>query len=273
MNGKRCLGAATVIFLLVMVSPNPSSPLGKIPLVRDASAQGGSPSNNQTGWGTYSVTVTSSNETFTWTGSYTLAACAAPAIPQSGPEAWDGCGYAVGTLEGTISGVACDSHLQYAWSVYVSVGYNNSSIGLEVGLTGPVGGFLALGCGPNNNFAPPSSIPTYCCNESGLVVSGGALSGVATYSKTGTDAAELPGFTVRWSGTVSIGPAQVLTSSTPEFNANALALAVILPLAVVALITRRAVHKPALEHARVARSRPESPSGVRRWDDRDVSHH
>jgi len=243
------LGAATVIFLLVIMSPDPSSPFGKIPLVSDASAQSVSPSN-QTGWGDFSVTITSSNETFTWTGSYTLAACTAPAVPQSGPEAWDGCGYAVGPFEGKISGVVCDSHLQYAWSVNLSVGYNGSSISLEIGVTGPVGGFLALGCGQPNNFFLPSLIPMYCCNESGLVVSGGVLSGVATYSKAGTDAAELPGFTVQWSGMVSFYPAQVTTSSAPEFNANALAFAVIVPLAVVAVITRRAVRKPMMEQAK-----------------------
>ncbi len=244
MNRERCVAAAALIFLLVVVSPNTPSPLGKIILVGDASAQSVSSSSNQTGWGTYSVTVTSNDTTWTWDGQYTLAACTAPATPQTGPEAWDGCGYSVGTIEGRVSGVGCDSHLQYAWSVYVAVGYNNSATSLEVSLMGPVGGQLAPGCGPHNNFAPPPLIPTYCCNESGLVVSGGALSGVATYSETGTDAAEMPGFTVHWSGMVSIGPAQVLTSTAPEFNANALALAVILPLAVVALITRRAGRKP-----------------------------
>jgi hypothetical protein len=235
--------SAAVIFLLVMVSPNPSSSLGKTTLVHDASAESGFQSNNQTGWGTFSVTATSNDTTLTWTGSYTLGACTASAIPQSGQEAWDGCGYAIGTLEGTTSGVACDSRLQYEWSVYVSVGYNNSSISLEVGLMGPVAGVLALGCGPNNNFVPPPFIPTYCCNETGLVASGGVLSGMANYSKTGTDA-ELPGFTVQWSGMVSVSPTQVATSSTPEFNATALAFAVIVPLAVVAVITRRTAHKP-----------------------------
>jgi hypothetical protein len=249
MDRKRCLGAATVIFLLVIVSPDPSSPFGKTPLVSDASAQSVSPNSNQTGWGDFSVAITSSNETFTWTGSYTLAACTAPSVPQSGPEVWEGCGYAVGPFEGTVSGVVCDSHLQYAWGVNVSVGYNGSSIGLEIGVTGPVGGFLALGCGQPENFVLPSSVPTYCCNESGLVVSGGVLSGVATYSKTGTDAAE-PGFTVQWSGMVSIYPAQVTTTSAPEFNTNALAFAVILPLAVVAVITRRAVRKPVSKQAK-----------------------
>lgn len=243
MNPKRCLGAATVIFLLVIVSPDPS-PFGKIPLVSDVSAQSVSPNNNQTGWGDFSVAIASSNETFSWTGSYTLAACTVPTVPQAGPNVWEGCGYAVGPFEGTASGVVCDSHLQYAWGVNVSVSYNGSSIGLEIGVKGPVGGFLALGCGQYENFALPSLIPTYCCNESGLMVSGGVLSGVATYSKTGTDAAELPGFTVQWSGMVSIYPAQITTTSAPEFNANALALAVILPLAVVAAITRRAVRKP-----------------------------
>jgi hypothetical protein len=121
---------------------------------------------------------------------------------------------------------------------------------LEIGVTGPVGGFLALGCGQPNNFVLPSLIPTYCCNESGLVISGGVLSGVATYSKTGTDAAELPGFTVQWSGMVSIYPAEVTTSSAPEFNANALAFAVVVPLAVVAVITRRAVRKSVAAHAK-----------------------
>jgi hypothetical protein len=246
----RCLVAATLILLLVMVSHDQSSPLGKVPLVRDALAQSVSQTNNQTGWGSYSITVTSSNETFTWDGEYTLAACTTPAIPQSGLEEWEGCGYAVGTIEGTISGLACDSHLQYAWRVYVAVGYNNTFISLEVGLTGPVEGFLEPGCGPHNNFAPPPLIPTYCCNESGLAVSRGVLRGVANYSKTGTAPAELPGFTVHWSGMVSISPAQVTsTSSTPEFNANALALAVILPLAALTWITRRGVRKPVLKHA------------------------
>lgn len=249
MNRRRCLGAATLIFLLVVVSPGMSSPFRKTPLVGNASAQGASPSNNQTGWGDFSVTITSSNETFTWTGSYTLTACTTPPIQQSGPETWAGCGYAVGPFEGRISGVACDTHLQYAWSVNVTVSYNGSSISLEIAVAGPVGGFVTLGCGTHNNFVLPSLIPTYCCNGSGLVVSNGALSGEATYSKTGTDAAELPGFTVRWSGLVSIGPAQVLTNTTPEFNANALAFAVIMPLAVAAVIMRRAAHKPALEHA------------------------
>jgi hypothetical protein len=246
MSRRRCLGAAAVFLLLVVLSPNPS-PLGKVPLVRDASAQSVSASNNQTGWGTYSIIATSNDTEWNWTGDYTLAACAAPAIPETGPEIWDGCGYAVGSIEGTTSGVACDSHLQYAWSVYVSVGYSNSSISLEVALVGPVGGFLAQGCGPNNNNTPPSSIPTYCCNESGLVVSDGVLSGVATYSKTGTDAADLPGFTVQWSGMVSVSPAQITTTSAPEFNTDALALAVIAPLAAVALITRRVGHKPISE--------------------------
>jgi hypothetical protein len=247
MNRKRSLWAAA-IFLLVMVSPIPSLPLGKIPLIGDASAQSSSPSNNQTGWGSFSVTIISNNETLTWTGEYTLAACTGPTVPQSGPAAWEGCGYAVASLDGTTSGVACDPDEQYSWSVYDSVGYNNSFTSLEVGLSGPIGGVIALGCGVGNNFAPQPLIPTYCCNETGLVVSDGVLSGMATYSKTGTDAAELPGFTVQWNGTVSISATQVTTSSTPEFNANALAFAVIIPLAVVALITRRAVHKPVLEH-------------------------
>jgi hypothetical protein len=115
---------------------------------------------------------------------------------------------------------------------------------------GPDGGEIALECGPGNNFVPPPVIPTYCCNESGLVVSGGVLSGVATYSKNGTDAAELPGVTVQWSGMVSIYPAQVTTTSAPEFNATALAFAVMLPLAVVALVTRRAVRKPVAEQVK-----------------------
>jgi len=250
MNRSRSLAAATVIFLLVIVSPNPSSPLGQIPPFRDASAQGGSPNNNQTGWGSFSVTITSVNETLIWVGEYTLAACTQPAIPQNGLVAWDGCGYAVASLDGTTSGVACDPDEQYSWSVYDSVGYNNSSISLEVGLSGPIGGVIALGCGAGNNFAPPPLIPTYCCNESGLVVSDGVLSGMATYSKTGTDSAELPGFTVQWNGRVSISASQVTTTSTPEFNANALMFAVIIPLAVVALITRRAAHKPVPEHAK-----------------------
>jgi hypothetical protein len=250
MNRKRCLGAATtaIIFLLVISLPDSSSPLGKIPMISDASAQSVSPSN-ETGWGTFSVTITSSNDVLTWAGSYTLAACTEPVIPQSGPQAWAGCGYAVASLDGTTSGLACDTDIQYLWSVYVSVGYNGS-IGLEVGFTGPDGGEIALGCGPGNNFIPPPLIPTYCCNESGLAASGGELNGVATYSKTGTDAVELPGFTVQWSGMVSIYPAQVTTSSAPEFNANALALVAIVPLAVVVLITRRTVRKPVLEHGK-----------------------
>ena len=77
-------------------------------------------------------------------------------LRRAGPEAWDGCGYSVGTIEGRVSGVGCDSHLQYAWSVYVAVGYNNSATSLEVGLMGPVGGQLAPGCGPHRQFAPAS---------------------------------------------------------------------------------------------------------------------
>lgn len=249
MNRKRCLGAAALVFLLVMVSPNAPSPLGRTPLVGDAFAQNVPPGTNQTGWGSYSVTATSNNSTWTWDGQYTLAACTAPATPQTGPLAWDGCGYSVGTIEGVVSGVGCDSHIQYAWSVYVAVAYNHSTPSLQVIVIGPVGGMLAPGCGPHNKFAPPPMIPTYCCNQSGLEVSGKALSGVATYSENGTDPTELPGFTVRWSGMVSIGPSQVLTTTAPEFNTAALALAVILPLAVVAVITRRAVRKPGLRHA------------------------
>lgn len=250
MNQERCLGAAALIFLLVVLSPNAPPPLGKVPPVSDASAQNVPPGSNQTGWGSYSVTATSNDSTWTWDGQYTLAACTSPATPQTGPEAWEGCGYSVGTIEGKVSGVGCDSHLQYAWIVYVAVGYDNPSISLEVNLTGPVGGQLAPGCGPHNDFAPPPVIPMYCCVQSGLVVSGGALSGVATYSMNGTDAAAMPGFTVHWSGMVSIGPSQVLTSTAPEFNANALVLAVILPLAAVALITRRADRKPAWTKAK-----------------------
>lgn len=237
------MGAAALVFLLVMVSPNAPAPLGKMSLVGDASAQNVPPGTNQTGWGSYSVTATSNNSTWTWDGQYTLAACTAPATPPTGPLAWEGCGYSVGTIEGVVSGVGCDSHLQYSWSVYVAVGYNHSAPSLEVNVTGPVGGVLAPGCGPHNHFAPPPVIPTYCCNQSGLQVSGTALSGVATYSENGTDAAEIPGFTVHWSGMVSIGPSQVLTNTAPEFNADARALAIMLPLAVVAVITRRAVRK------------------------------
>jgi hypothetical protein len=248
MNRGRCLGAAAVILLLVIVSPDQPSPLGKVPLVREASAQS-FPSGNETGWGNFSVTMTSGKETFIWVGSYTtLTACTGPGIPQAGPDAWDGCGYAVASLDGTTSEGSCDPDLQYLWSVDVSVTYNTSSIGLEVSLSGPVSGEIALGCGPGNNSVPPPLIPTYCCNESGLVASGGVLSGVATYSKTGTDA-ELPGYTVHWTGMVSITPGQVTTSTTPEFNANALALALTLPLAVVALIAGRAIRRPALDKA------------------------
>ncbi|HYW84801.1 MAG TPA: hypothetical protein VFB30_16175, partial [Spirochaetia bacterium] len=66
MNRERCVAAAALIFLLVVVSPNTPSPLGKITLVGDASAQSVSSSSNQTGWGTYSVTVTSNDTTWTW---------------------------------------------------------------------------------------------------------------------------------------------------------------------------------------------------------------
>lgn len=233
-----------------MVSPNAPSPVQKTSLVGDASAQSVPLDTNQTGWGTYSVTAISNDSKWTWDGAYTLSACADPATPQTGPLAWDGCGYSVGTIEGMVSGVGCDSHLQYSWRVYVAVGYNLSAPSLGVSLMGPVGGQLAPGCGPHNSFAPPPSIPIYCCNQSGLQVSGSALSGVATYSENGTDPAELPGFTVHWSGMVSIGPSQVLTSTAPEFNFDALLLAVILPLAVVATITRRGVREPGLRHAK-----------------------
>ena len=249
MNLERCLGAA-VVLLLLTASPNPSSPVGRMPLVGAAFAQAGSQGNNETGWGNFSVTITSSNETFTWVGEYTLAACAQPPVSQSGQEVWESCGDAIANLDGTTSGVACDPDYQYLWSVYVLVGYNDSSPSLQVGLKGPIGGEIALGCGAGNNYSPPALIPTYCCNESGLAVSSGVLSGVATYSATGTDASELPGFTVRWSGAVSVNPTQVTTSTTPEFNANALAFVVIVPLAVVALITRRVVRKAALEYAK-----------------------
>src|SRR5580704_14619242 len=101
MSRKRSLGAVAVIFLFVMVSPVPSWPLGKTPLVSDASAQGASASGNQTGWGSFSVNISSVNETLIWVGEYTLAACTGPSIPQTSPAAWDGCGYAIANLDGT----------------------------------------------------------------------------------------------------------------------------------------------------------------------------